>query len=113
MSQGYGADASRAGLYYTAANGGKIYNLGQTHIPIAMDNGSRTMATFQVADVSRPLMSVSTVCEMGNRVVFGAGGGYILNLETGATTPFETQDGIYVFKLWIPPLSESPFGRPQ
>ena len=90
-----------------------FYNLGQTHIPIAMDNGSRTMATFQIADVSRPLMSVSTVCEMGNRVVFGAGGGYILNLETGATTPFETKDGIYVFKLWMPPLSESPFGRPR
>ena len=83
------------------------------HIPIAMDNGSRTMATFQVADVSRPLMSVSKVCEMGNRVVFGAGGGYILNLETGATTPFETKDGICVFKLWIPPLSELPFGRPR
>ena len=107
------SDASRAGVYYTAANGGKLYNLGQTHIPIAMDNDYRTMATFQVADVSRPLMSVSKVCEMGNRVVFGAGGGYILNLETGATIPFETKDGIYVFKLWIPPLSESPFGRPR
>ena len=71
------SDASRAGVYYTAANGGKIYKLGQTHIPIAMDNGSRTMATFQVADVSRPLMSVSKVCEMGNRVALGAGRGFI------------------------------------
>ena len=39
-------DASRAFVYYTAADGGPLYNLGQTHIPIAMDNGSRTMATF-------------------------------------------------------------------
>jgi hypothetical protein len=107
------SDASRAGVYYTAANGGKLYNLGQTHVPISMSNGSRTMATFQVADVSRPLMSVSKVCEMGNRVVFGAGGGYIMNIQTGATTRFETKDGIYVFKMWIPPLSESPFGGPQ
>ena len=107
------SEASRASVYHTAANGGKLYNLGQTHIPIAMDNGSRTMATFQVADVSRPLMSVSKVCEMGNRVVFGFGGGYILNLETGATTRFETKNGIYVFKFWIPPLSESPFGGSQ
>ena len=58
-------------------------------------------------------MSVSKVCEMGNRVVFGAGGGYILNVETGATTQFKKKEGIYVFDMWVPPLSESPFGRPR
>ena len=106
------SEASKAGVYYTAANGGKLFNLGQTNVPIALDNVSRTMATFQVADVSRPLMSVSKVCEMGNRVIFGMSGGYILNIATGSTTEFEMKDGIYVFKMWIPPLSESPFGRP-
>ena len=105
--------AERASITYTAANGGKLYNLGQQHIPVSLDNGCRTVATFQIAEVSRPLMSVSKVCEMGNRVIFGAGGGYIMNIETGATTKFETKDGIYIFKLWIPPLSESPFGGPQ
>ena len=107
------SDASRAGVYYTGANVGKLFNLGQTHVPIALNNGARTLATFQVADVSRPLMSVSKVCEMGNRVVFGANGGYILNLETGATTEFVQKDGIYIFAMWVPPLSESLFGRPQ
>ena len=107
------SEASKAGVYYTGANGGKLFNLGQTHVPVALDNGARTLATFQVADVSRPLMSVSKVCEMGNRVVFGANGGYILNLETGAATQFVKKDGIYVFNMWIPPLSESPFGRPR
>ena len=107
------SEASRAGVYYTAANGGKLFNLGQQHIPVSLDNGCRTVATFQIAEVSRPLMSVSKVCEMGNRVIFGAGGGYIMNIETGATTKFETKDGIYIFKLWIPPLSESPFGGPR
>ena len=107
------SEASKAGVYYTSANGGKLYNLGQTHVPIALDNGARTLATFQVADVSRPLMSVSKVCEMGNRVVFGAQGGYILNLATGAATEFVKKEGIYVFVMWVPPLSEAPFGRPR
>ena len=107
------SEASKAGVYYTGANGGKLFNLGQTHVPVSLDNGSRSLATFQVADVSRPLMSVSKVCEMGNRVVFGAAGGYILNIATGATTQFIKKDGIYVFNMWIPPLSESPFGRPR
>ena len=82
------SDASRAGVFYTSANGGKFYNLGQMHVPIALGNEARTLATFQVADVSRPLMSVSKVCEMGNRVVFGANGGYIMNLTIGAATQF-------------------------
>ena len=107
------SDASRAGVYYTGANGGKLYNLGQTHVPVALDNGARAMATFQVAEVSRPLMSVSKVCEMGNRVIFGVNGGYILNLETGGTTQFVKKEGIYIFNMWIPPVSDSPFGRPR
>ena len=107
------SEASKAGVYYTSANGGKLYNLGQTHVPICLDNGARTLATFQVADVSRPLMSVSKVCEMGNRVVFGANGGFIVNLSTGSTTEFIKKEGIYVFVMWVPPLSEAPFGRPR
>ena len=84
------------------------------HVPVALDNGgARTFATFQVTDVIRPLMSVSKVCEMGNGVVFGANGGYILNFETGAATQFVEMDGIYVFNVWIPSLSEQHFGRPR
>ena len=103
------SEASRAGVYYTSANGGKIVNIGQTHVPIALDNGAKSVVTFQVADVSRPLMSVGKVCKTRNRVIFGANGGYIMNLATGATTQFEKKDGIYVLVMWVPPLSETGF----
>ena len=108
-------EASRAGVYYTAAGGGSIANLGETTVPVAMENGLRTSATFQVADVSRPLMSVGKVCEMGNRLLFGAGGGYIVNVATGSATLFYKRDGVYIFTMWIPPVSEvgSGFPRPQ
>ena len=105
--------ARRAGVYYTSANGGKIMNLGEQHVPVCLSNGARTIATFQVADVSRPLMSVSKLCEMGSRVIFGADGGVILNLRSGEVTPFVRDEGVYTFEMWIPPLSESPFGRPR
>ena len=105
--------ASRSGVFYTSADGGRLDNLGQQELPIAFDNGTRAMATFQIANVSRPLMSVARICELGNRVLFGASGGVILNLESGQVTPFEKEDGVYVFSMWIPPLSESPFGRPR
>ena len=103
--------ASRAGVFYTAANGGRLDNLGQQEIPVAFANGIRAMTTFQIAEVSRPLMSVAKICELGNRVLFGANGGVIVNLNTGQATPFEKEDGVYVFSMWIPPLAETPFGR--
>ena len=83
-------EASRAGVYYTSADGGRIANVGQQNLPVALENGVRTIATFQVADVSRPLMSVGKVCEMGNRVLFGAGGGYIYSTLLPATPPHFT-----------------------
>ena len=35
-----------------------------------------------------------------------ANGGVILNFRTGDVTPFEKEDGVYVFEMWIPPLAE-------
>ena len=105
--------ASKAGVYYTSANGGRLDNLGQQDLPIALANGCKAMTTFQIADVSRPLMSVGKICQLGNRVLFGSNGGVILNLGSGQVTPFEKEDGVYVFTIWIPPLSETPCGRPQ
>ena len=61
--------------------------------------------------MSRPLMSVAKLCEMGNRVVFGAAGGAILNSQTCEVTPFQKEDGVYDFEMAIPPLAESPFAR--
>ena len=72
-------------------------------LPVELCNGTKSQALFQIADVTRPLVSVSAVCATGNVVIFGVGGGVIRNLTTGAETPFMRKDGIYVFQLWIPP----------
>ena len=96
---------STIGLHYTSASGGRMPNEGQQRLPIALGTGTRTMALFQVAEVSRPLMSVARVCEAGNQVLFGVGGGVIRNLSTGNDTPFEKRDGVYVFSMWIAPVS--------
>ena len=72
--------------------------------------GVETEVLFQIADVSKPLVSVSTICERGNRVVFGKGGGYIHSLASGNKTPFYRQNGIYVLEMWL--LNEPmPFRR--
>jgi hypothetical protein len=99
---------SVSGLHYTSANGGRIKNRGQQSLPVELSNGTRSKALFQVADVTRPLVSVAAVCATGNVVIFGVGGGVIRNLETNAETPFVRRDGIYMFQLWIPPPEAAP-----
>ena len=74
-------------------------NLEEQQVPVCLTNGARTIATLQVADVSRPLMSVGNLCEMGNRVIFGANGGVILNLQSGQVTPFIKDEGVYTFEM--------------
>ena len=71
------------------------------------------IATVEVAEVSCLLMSMAKLCELGNRVLFGANVGVILSLRSGEVTPFEKRKEVYMFTMWIPPLSESPFGRHQ
>ena len=55
------------------------------------------MRFFQVAEVSRPLISVAKLAESGKAVIFGC------SVARGVDTPFERRDGIYIFRMKIPP----------
>ena len=58
---------------------------------------------WQTVDITRPLSSVRQICLQGNRVLFGAQGGVIYNIESGEETPFGTEDNVFVLDLWLPP----------
>ena len=61
---------SKRGQTYMSACGEKLPNLGQKQMKVWTNEGKPAMATFQCADVTRPLCSVSKICGQGNRVVF-------------------------------------------
>ena len=92
---------SKAGKNFSAANGAPLPNLGQQQLSMYTDEGMETSVLFQLCDVTRPLLSVSAICDYGNRVVFGRGGGIIYNLDTGLEIPFARQGGIYSIGLWV------------
>ena len=73
-----------------------------------------TDVLFQIAEVTKPLISVSALCARGNRVIFGRAGGIVKNLRTGREIPFYKRNGIYVLSMWLLDESdESPsFTRP-
>ena len=60
---------------------------------------------YNIADVSRPLNSISEICDGGNQVVFGRGGGIIYNLETGRETYFNREGGIYILDFHVAPVN--------
>ena len=57
---------------------------------------------FQVCDVTRPLASVSKICEAGHSVIFnpswGGRGSYSQNHETGEKLWMVLKDGVFVLE---------------
>ena len=104
MAPGHLTRPSRASLArktYSSASGHPLHNLGEQPLCAVTDGGVETEVLLQLADVSCPLISISQICDHGNRVIFGRGGGVILNLDTGMEVPFERKGGVYALGLWI------------
>ena len=93
------SEGSKRGQNFHTACGGEIPNEGEKAIPIVTREGRKGMANFQCADVSRPLMSVSRICDQGNCVVFTATGGYVVD-KKGNKTVFGRKNNVYVLDMW-------------
>ena len=64
------------------------------------DDWQTTELGFQIAEVSRPLLSVGTICDKGNIVIFTDQGGVIYNLGTERTV--KRNGGLYEMGFWLP-----------
>ena len=74
--------------------------MGQKCIRAESNEGNRVNMNFQIAGVTKPLMSVGKICDRGNVVSFDAYGGRIKNKATGISTRFERKNGVYVLSAW-------------
>ena len=110
-------DASRAGVTYEVANGEEIPNLGEKLMPVVTAEGTWRGLRAQVADVSKALQSVRTLVQAGHMVVFGGGddgdSSYIVNKITGEVTSVKDDGVNYLLGLYIAPVHESGFARPE
>jgi hypothetical protein len=95
------SEGSRRGQCYLSASGAKLENKGEKRFDMVTAEGNWAEATFQVAEVTRPLCSVTKICDRGNRVVFEAEGGYIQNYATGVKTKFSRQNNVYVMEMFV------------
>ena len=95
------SEGSKRGQTYLSASGDKLPNLGEKQFDMLTSEGNWAQATFQVAEVTRPLCSVSKICDKGNRVVFELGGGYVEHIATGNVTPIVEKGGMFEIGIWV------------
>ena len=115
------------GAEYEVAKGESLPNLGERRC-LLMSLGSNVAKsiTFQVADVHKPLLSVSRCADMGFRCILEDNGGY-LEHKSGERIALQRRDNLYVMKAWVkndpagqpytgdprPPNIDQGFARPQ
>ena len=78
------SEGSNRKQMFTSASKHKLKNVGEQRILACTEAGEPMDVLFQIADVSKPLVSVSAICERGNRVIFGRSGGVVQNLKSGS-----------------------------
>ena len=102
-----GTTESRAGEFFRAANGQKIYNEGTKIVSLMTKEGVMRDMKFTSCELSKALGSVSLICRAGHRVVFNPSwseeGSYIEHLDTGEVMWLTSHNGIYVLDTRVAP----------
>jgi hypothetical protein len=102
------------GVEYEVANGETIPNLGERRC-LLMTLGSTVpkKIVFQVADVHKPLLSITCCEDMGFDCYLGRFGGHLEDTTTGERIPLQRKDNLYTMRAWVrkEPDNPLPLGR--
>ena len=92
---------SRNGRHFVAANGDRMRNRGEARLKLADPKAGTTIhSTFQVADVTRALYSVSKMCDEGCVVTFTESEGTVTK-DGQVVARFVREGGLYVAEMEI------------
>ena len=91
--------ASRQKRNFIVGNGEKLPNEGQVLVNMETDDDIVIKSTFQVAGVSRPLMSVSKICDQGLFCSFDALEARITNADGKVVCKFKRDGGLYTCQM--------------
>ena len=98
-------EGSKRGQFFVAANNARIANEGKVSLDLLVpgEGGQQQELTcdFQVAKVSRPLMSMSRVCDQGLQVLTDAECAKVMDASGRVLAKFERRGGLYVTTVKI------------
>ena len=72
----------------------------------------RRMA-IQVADVHKPLLSLSKCADSGYQSMFGQNAGALVDMESGDVIPLVRRGNLYYLRAWVRSAPNSSFGGPR
>ena len=102
---------SRRGKEFLMGDGGTIPNQGQSKLNLT-DDGRDIESVFQIAAVTRPLMSVRKICDEGHNITFNAVMAVVHTPDGEELCRFHRKHGgLYVAKLKL--RSPAGFGRQE
>ena len=92
---------SRRGQEFLMGDGGTIPNLGQSQLNLTDESINRDIkSVFQIAAVTRPLMSVGRICDEGHSITFDAVMAVVKGADGSELCRFmRNSSGLYVAKL--------------
>ena len=94
---------SKAGAGFIAADGNRIPNQGQMTLELQGPRGNgefqNLQSVFQVANVTRPLMSVGKMCDQGHSVLFTKTAGIVKDSTGKTLCTFDRRGGLYTCKM--------------
>ena len=92
---------------FIVGNGERVPNEGQLILNLESEVGECTrklQSTFQVAEVTRPLMSVSKICDQGLRCLFDDQEALVVDKGSGKVlVTFKRQGGLYITRMRLKP----------
>ena len=114
-TQVHPTERSRSGHKYHGANNSPIDNHGGQQVKGETDEGVHLSMNFDVADVSRPLLSITEIIQKKrHRVVYDYPNSYIEDKTTGRKVNLRFEDNLYFLDVWVQipkALAQSPFVR--
>ena len=92
----------KVGTEYEVANGGVVVNLGEkkAQIKLREDSPNSLIMSFQVVEVHKPLLAVSSLVQAGHEVIFSDDDPHI-KLSNGEKLKMKNNGGTYELEIWI------------
>ena len=92
---------SKAGKHFLAAGGHRIENKGEINVVVSGEEfPGKVRSTFQAAEVTRPLLSVSKICDAGCKVLFDKDRA-VIKKNGKIVGGFKRRGGLYVADLTV------------
>ena len=103
---------SERGFEYEVANGSTIPCLGERRLQLWTEGADKPRAmAIQVADVHKPLLSLSRCADVGYESRFGREWGCLYDVSTGDVIPLHRRGNLYFLRAWARAADIStPFG---